>query len=269
MNYAISTLMFKIEDMEKWFDYTASSGTSLEIFPLWHDERFEEFLESNFEKIKNLTFSFHEPYFFTDHSFGIGTKEHEEALLLCEKTFQWAEKLGAKHMVFHHNNRKVSTAVKEDMIKAGNESLKALNEMASRYHIPVLVENCGVTARGNMLLNEEEFVALFQTIPNDCLFDIGHAHANGWNIPGVIKALKDKIVAYHINDNDGSDDQHRLMGSGNLDFQAYMKAVKEFTPTAAIIFEHSDDVAISVNDMKRQVENFKKLTGVIEEQFSA
>ena len=55
---------------------------------------------------------------------------------------------------------------------------------------------------------------------------MGHAHANGWDLVKLIASLSDKIVCYHLHDNDGTTDSHSAVGDGTIDFSAVMAAVR-------------------------------------------
>ena len=75
-------------------------------------------------------------------------------------------------------------------------------------------------------------------MPNPVLIDIGHAYCNGWDLERVISALKDKIIAYHVHNNDGKDDQHKRMHDGTLDFDRFIEWYKKNTPHAEIVLEY-------------------------------
>lgn len=69
-------------------------------------------------------------------------------------------------------------------------------------------------------VNDEFFVA--------CL-DIGHAEMRGSGNGAVnmIKALGNRLQALHIHDNDRWHDEHKIPFSGQIDFEAVVKALKE------------------------------------------
>lgn len=253
MKTVLSTLMFEVKDLGLAIEYAEKLGVLLEIFPMWHDEIFVRFMEENKEKLKEITYSFHEPYFFSDHSFPADSPEYQTTMEMCRRTFEWARELGAKHMVFHHNNRKVTPENKRELIENGFVGLAQMNEWAKEYGVPVLFENTGVLARQNMLFDEDEFIQIIQVIENQCLFDVGHAYANGWNIERVITTLQDKIEVYHLNDNDGTDDQHQIFGKGEIDLNAFKKIARELTPNAVMLLEHTEDLGITMDDIQKEI----------------
>jgi sugar phosphate isomerase/epimerase len=257
MKYALSSIMFPPKELDLAIDYANELGVELEIFPMWHTEAFCHFMKRRRDDLRSLASSFHEPYHFSDHSFERGTKEHDQTMALCRKTFEIAADIGAKNIVFHHNNRPIAEAEKADMRKWSAENLHVMNEIAAEYGIPYLVENAGVLQKGNVLFDQEEFIALFDVIPNNCLIDLGHAHCNGWDIPRVITALKGKIVAYHLHDNDKTSDSHQRLGEGTLDIAQFGSLFAAHTPNAQIILEYVEGTKATASDLKRELELLK------------
>jgi len=254
MKFVLSSIMFPSNQLNRAIEFATELNIELEIFPRWHIDAFCRFIKERSSDLRGLVNSFHEPYHLCDHSFPRGTKEFDQTMALCRKTFEAAADIGAKNIVFHHNNRPVTPESKEDMIAYSCENLHGMNEIAKEYGIPYLVENAGVLPWNNVLFDEDSFISLFNGIPNDCLLDIGHAHCNGWDIPRVITALKDRIVAYHIHDNDGTSDEHKLIGEGTLQLEQFKECFKQHTPDATIILEYAEGTEAMAADLKRGME---------------
>lgn len=250
MHFMLSTLMFEPKDLAKSVDFARACEIDLEIFPFWHMEPFAKFMKDYRNELKGIVGSFHEPYLFCEHSAKKGTKEHQAAIDGCRITFESALDLGATHLVFHPNNRAFKEVERAEMIKVSNENLQEMNEMAKEYGIPYLVENAGALDFKNMLLTEDEFIAQFEHIENDCLIDIGHALCNGWNVERVIIALHDKIKAYHLHSNDGIVDSHLRVGDGVFDIAQFKELYYKFTPEAHAIFEYVEGTDIDVEGLK-------------------
>lgn len=250
MKVSISSLMFSLRDLDKIFDI-AGNDVGVEIFPLWHLDGFEEFLKNNVNKLKNLTTSFHEPYFFTEHSAKKGTEKYNETVSNCIKTFEWAQRLNADLIVFHHNNEIISN--KEAMIKYAQENLCEMNNFAKKYGLEIVVENAGVIQKNNMLFNEDEFICLFDIISNNCLLDIGHVNCNSWNLNEVVKRLSKKIISYHIHNNDGTNDLHRPIFEGSIDMDGFLSLYREYTPDARLVLEYESNIN-DVSHVKDDIE---------------
>jgi sugar phosphate isomerase/epimerase len=78
-------------------------------------------------------------------------------------------------------------------------------------------------------MNFERLSALFAEFPVDYLgfcYDTGHGNmVAGWL--DHLEALKDRLIALHVHDNDGIGDEHKLPFAGNVDWQRFMRIVKE------------------------------------------
>ena len=59
------------------------------------------------------------------------------------------------------------------------------------------------------------------------LLDIGHLHVVKENIPETVMKMKDKLVHVHIHDNDSTEDQHLVLGEGNIDFKPIIEALRK------------------------------------------
>ena len=158
-------------------------------------------------------------------------------LQALEQTLAYAKKINVEFVVVHTNevgtNDKATT---QALVKARLAEVLALGE---KYGVTIVIENVGLRVKNNVVFNLEEYLELFQTFPKaKALIDTGHAHVNGWDIPAVIKALGDRLIAYHIHDNDGGSDAHLPVGHGNIPWDRVFAAMKEYTPEATVVCEY-------------------------------
>ena len=162
---------------------------------------------------------------------------------LLEKSLACGKQLNAKYMVYHHSNRAFRPEEKEEMLRNARENYPAIKEMCEQYNVPIVVENAGVECIDTMLLNEEEFIAECKRLSCDVLIDIGHAHANGWNLTHVMEELQDVIISYHVHNNDRTYDGHQRIFHGTLDFEKFIKDYERLTPDADIVVEYCPEAA--------------------------
>ena len=137
---------------------------------------------------------------------------------VIEKTFAYAQKCKADFVVVHTNE--AIEGDKELLQARVIRRLRQVMNLGKRYGVKVLIENVGLRTKNNVL------------------FDTGHAHVNGWDIPAVVKALGERLAACHVHDNDGSGDAHLPVGQGDIDWKAYFGAVKKYAPQATQVFEY-------------------------------
>jgi len=154
------------------------------------------------------------------------------------KTAHYAEILKSTHLTMHLNNCVVEESRKQEMLDNALENYKELEELFGNFGCRVFVENTGTKIQNNVLLNQQEFTELCIRKNFDVLVDVGHAAANGWDIPALIRDLKDRISAYHLHNNDGIHDQHRRLHEGVIDFGMLMETIRRETPDADRIIEY-------------------------------
>ena len=140
----------------------------------------------------------------------------------------WKMLFMKKYGVTEKKLLKVIKEKKEEMMRISSENLLELNKLAKKYDGNIVVENCGVISHENMLFDEDEFIEMAENIPNDILIDIGHAFANGWDLNNVIYRLKEKIVSYHLHNNDGFEDCHDSIRKGKIDIDEFFKMYRKF-----------------------------------------
>ena len=263
MGLLISTNMYQAGELERVFPFLESEGApiGLELFPLFHVEAYEQELKGLSERLLRYPISFHGPYYRAEHSAAKGSEAYERTMEYVKKTLEYCVRFNSRYMVFHHNNCRVRADSRAEMIRISCENYREVERLYARHQIPVVVENAGVIERENMLFHEGEFIELCKREQYPVLIDIGHAHANRWNLEHVICELKDQIVAYHIHNNDGFHDDHKRIRDGSLDFPAFMECFKKYTGTAELVLEYSTSVS---TDEAGIAEDVKYVQGLLQ-----
>ena len=246
MNILISTNMYQICDLPRVIELVnefPQENLGVEIFAMFHKDEYEDVLNGLLDEFKKMPVTFHGTYYKTEHSKEKGTEEYERSMNYYMLTLKYAKELNSSYIVFHHNNCAINPDQKQKHIDISRENLNEINKITRAEGIEVVVENAGVISRRNMLFTEDEFIEECLSIDNPVLIDIGHANANGWNLKRVIEALKDKIIAYHVHNNGGYEDDHRRVYDGTNDFDSFLDLYREFTPNAEIVMEYDFSLA--------------------------
>lgn len=259
MNLFLSTNMYNAETFPRVEDYISRYGDRLgiEVFPLFHDPSFERELKALLPALKEVPITFHEPYYKAENTAEKGSPEYRRTTDYFKRTLEYAAGLHARHIVFHHNNCRVDGKTKEErdeLLQQACERYRFYEELAEPYGIPVLAENVGVHSRGNVLLEQDAFVKLCKKENYPVLIDIGHAHANGWDLTGLLKDLKDQIHAYHLHNNDGVHDSHQRIHNGTLDIGHFLKTVRENGKDADLVLEYARDVEPDEKGIKADID---------------
>lgn len=256
MAFLISTNMFKAKELKRVIPYLKQYPGQLgvEIFPMFHEEGYEELLRECLPVLKTVPVSFHGPYYKAEHSAAPGTMEYRKTMDMVSKTLEFAWETDCRYLVYHHNNCRVREDEAERMIQMSCANFRKTESLAKACGIPLVVENAGVRDMGNMLLGEDAFIRLCREECYQVLIDIGHAHANGWNLSRVMWELKDQIAAYHIHNNDGIHDSHRRLWDGTLNVHRFLEDCLCYTPGADWVLEYSPQVAGDVGGICSDIE---------------
>jgi sugar phosphate isomerase/epimerase len=150
--------------------------------------------------------------------------------------FSLAKKLGAENVVVHPGQG-AGLATREDarMTFAGNvEGFKKLCAEAGKLGLKIGVENLfdSKSLKGFRRFGAlpGELMELLEAVaaPNlGITFDSSHANVQRLDLAEALREFGSKLLCTHISDNDGSGDQHRVPGSGSIDWKATMAALKE------------------------------------------
>ena len=243
---SISTNLYETENLPAIFtllEQTHRKDIGIELFPAWQTPEFAAFLHEYGSLLARRPLSLHGPYVDTEHSAPEGTREYIRSMAYFEQTLALSQKLRARYIVYHHNNCRVLPETRREMLAASMRNLTALRSRAAAFQAQIVIENAGVHQRGNVLLEEEAFIRMAQSVPEKILVDIGHAHANGWDLEGLIRRLAGKITAYHVHNNNGVEDQHNRIGDGTLDMERFLAIYHRYTPAADLVLEYGPQCA--------------------------
>lgn len=261
MRIYISTNQYEPEQLQMVFalmDKINDSLLGIELFPEWHSPVFCDIVRKYMEKFRLYPISLHGPYYHTEHSKCEGTEEYVKTMDYFRQTLELSEKLKSSYIVYHHNNCRVDPKCRAEMVEISSKNLMKLRYEAKLFGMRIVVENAGVRSRGNMLFDEEQFIRMAKEIPDDILLDIGHAHANGWDLHRVIKKLAHKIVAYHVHNNDGFEDNHDRIRNGTLNFAQFLTCYEKYTPQADVVIEYGKQCAQDTDGILEDVAYIKQ-----------
>lgn len=235
------------------------SASCFEFSELWKLSSLSEYLRENHIGVELFSdaMRFGETHYIKDLFPGIELGMHcpaREINLLAEEnsraycyTFdsmqavlESCQKLECPYMVLHTNVTALPLADDPKILRErGVERIAKVAEIAEQYKVRIWVENVGTIYRKTMLYPYDDFVNLFQKLPQvDALVDVGHAHINGWDIPKLIQTLGSRLKGMHMHDNFGERDVHNRIGSGTIDFDSIRAAVSKLENPINLIVEY-------------------------------
>ncbi len=239
MRLYIDTCVLPRCRMETAAVYRERFGPELgfELLPMFDIPEWEENLKKNLSLFAEGPLTFHEPVWGVEHTALPGTPGWEESMHHMRMTRKYADLLHPSSMVVHLNNCPAPACARDGMLRSALTRLEELRKMFP--DVPLRLENTGTTADGTTLLDQEEFTGLCLERQFDVQIDVGHANANGWDIPRLLEDLKDRIRGYHLHNNDGIHDQHRRLGDGSIDFGRLLPLIIRKTPEAELVIEYT------------------------------
>ena len=207
-----------------------------ELLPMFDLPDFEANLRQNLSLFEKGPLIFHEPVWGVEHSTRKGSPAYEASMYHVRLTQKYAEILQPTDMVYHLNNCRVLPSQKDRMLSVTLENLEEMRDLFP--DVRLLVENTGTKAEGNLLLDQAEFTDLCREKGFGLVIDVGHAHANGWDLFPLIRELKSQIRVFHLHNNFGHLDEHNRIGLGTIDFDALIPFIRDTVPDAKLVIEY-------------------------------
>jgi sugar phosphate isomerase/epimerase len=153
-----------------------------------------------------------------------------------------AAEVGADAVIWHptYSGYAYSPDEAAGHVARAGESLAAFAELARAAGLRVAVENLPRRKTARPLASIEEilaFVAPHGAHVGVCV-DAGHSNANRLSAAAEARAAGARLLAVHIQDNDGlGEDQHLVPGKGTADWPAFVGALDEIGYAGGRIFE--------------------------------
>jgi sugar phosphate isomerase/epimerase len=148
-----------------------------------------------------------------------------------QTTIAHAAQLGADYVIVHANGASEPFTVEDHAasMARSRRSLGELAETAARLGVVLALENLPAygaprpTSRMSEVLN---LIEGFGTQYGICL-DTGHSHVNGVDPSADAREAGERLLCIHIQDNDGSGDQHLLPGRGTIPWETFRATLAE------------------------------------------
>lgn len=248
----------------------ADMGVELSMYSKWSPTHpdFMEGLAKEQSRFAPYYTTFHGPYMELEASSPLDSDMHRHMIEAYAQALTFYKSFGA-HGIVMHTNQKIQLS-EDNRQKQSNttETIREISAMAQKENALLYVENVGRPAMGNVLFPFEDFIALFDKIPEStkCLIDIGHAFTNRWDFDALISRLGSRIVAYHIHNNNGYDDSHRPLFEGDgfyneEQWKHLFGLMERYTPNADWILEYAPGSHITP---KLMADETKKILRIVD-----
>ncbi|MBN1785325.1 MAG: sugar phosphate isomerase/epimerase [Candidatus Bathyarchaeota archaeon] len=131
------------------------------------------------------------------------------------------------------------------------ESVRALLRVARNEGVEIAIENTPEPFP-SLMKNVDDFHRFYNELNDEIgmVLDVAHANINN-QIQDFIEQFSAKIIHMHVSDNDGTNDLHRGIGHGNINWTDFAKLVKDLDYSNLIVIESTDYIEESVQTLRR------------------
>lgn len=161
------------------------------------------------------------------------------SLKIILNDLEFANYIGASQYIMHNFYKPgIVNLYFDEWFENYKKSMSVILETAEQFNLRICVKN--------MWDNDFYFTSkLLQQFKTDYLgLCIDIAHLNVYSEEEMDKWIQEfshRTFSYHINDNDGNNDSHMIVGNGNINFDKFFRLHNEYTPDARINIENFDD----------------------------
>ena len=255
------------ETLKKQIEEFSDFQLGIEYATSWTDKNFHEKLTAQIERLKGIPATIHSP--FVEICTIPGSPEEKYMEESFNRACEYYKAFHATSMVFHTNEGAFAPREKEEKRRRVKEVLLDWYGRLQEQEIEMTVENVGYPLKGNLLFEYDQFIQLFEELPEGigCLIDTGHAMLNNWDIPALIKKMGNRIRGYHLNNNDGIHDSHYPL----YDPEGYyseekvdemLRAIAMYSPNADIGIEYAPDGRFTQESL---YEDLRRIVRVMDE----
>lgn len=243
MAITISTQLYEGATLEQiWplLDKVADPQVGVEVFPEPQLTRYAPMLRRAMPRLRRCPTTMHGPYWGIDPCFLPPEPEAAVYEKYWRQTLADAREMGAAYVVYHMYNFRFAPEERKAKREAAMQTLALTRSWAAEYGVKLAIENTETRrcAEENML-TQQEFVELVRA-QEDCgvLIDIGHVACADWDMTQLIADLHDRIVGYHLHNNDGFRDLHQPILQGVIDMERWAADARRYTPDAILTLEY-------------------------------
>jgi sugar phosphate isomerase/epimerase len=188
----------------------------------------------------NLTYNqAHAPYH--KQLYSLSNEEKENLTFEINRSLEIAGELEIPYIVLHAISDAYGFSQKEH-IEINMRWLEPFVENASSYGTYILLENL-FTRLGEpeaFTTNVQDLVALIDAFNSPYVgacYDFGHAHLTEYDHVENLKYLGKRLLALHVADNHGKEDEHLLPFYGTVPWEVCMKALKRINYRGDFTYE--------------------------------
>ncbi len=186
-------------------------------------------------KVHSLHVSFHG---LMDLS-GADSCDRVHALETVKKQAQITSYLGGKIIVVHPGYINVPAGERSNRIGYFLEAIEKLLPLCRQLGLQVAVENMGPGYLGDEFDEIHAILMNFNEVEVGLCLDTSHAHLTG-DLFRYLECLGNRIITFHLSDNNGINDDHLPPGAGRIDWRKFIEKVREINYRGPLMLEILD-----------------------------
>lgn len=233
-----------------------------ELATSWTYPEFDELLDGQAAAFAQIPVTLHAP--FVEICNEPGSEDADAMDRAFEKAFRWYKMFSATSMVMHTHEKKVRPEDVCRMTELSRENILRIAAQARERDVRLTVENVGYPAKGTALFTQDGFTEFILGLPDEvgALIDVGHAMANHWDIPELIRTLNTRIRGYHLHNTDGVHDLHRPIFEEGLWYDRrqmcrMLETAAQCSPEADLVLEYAPGEHITAELMRRDADSVR------------
>ena len=183
-------------------------------------------------KENDIHLNVHSAYFLATSA--IYPTVRETVIKILKSNIAMAKKVGSRHITVHPGYKE--SIIKEKNYEALIKTLKEVVKFGKKFDVNIGLENHANLQSPCFYVND--LLKIINSVEGlKITLDVGHVNLTGMSFPEYYGKIKDFVNDVHVHDNDGTSDQHKCIGEGNIDFRPILKELKKNNYDGPFILE--------------------------------
>lgn len=243
----------RMEEIARWVNNRKLDWLGVELIAFTHDPAYWERLERLLPEL-DCPLTFHGPYINVEAASEPESPAYDHLLDSYERVCSLAARWGVGHIVFHYTQKGVEPGELARARQVSHENIQKVLDIGKRYGTEIVVENLPFPPSGLPLYDNEGYCGLYSDFPDMAgIIDVGHARLTGLDIEALLRAVGERVHAYHFHNNDGIRDSHNSLENGVIDYGALAALYKRYTPGAGIVLEYEPHAWVSGEKLEQDI----------------
>jgi sugar phosphate isomerase/epimerase len=184
-----------------------------------------------------------------------------DAVSRAVESVELAAKLNIPILVMHASSEPILPEERAHRLERVIEGLTVIGQKAQSTGRRIAIEYLPRTCLGNNLAELNLLVDRLGDETFGVCLDVNHLMGRYAQLPQIVRALSQRLIATHISDCDEVDEKHWLPGKGVLDWPKFMQALREIDYKGPFTYECEVEGDSLVEKLAKLRANFNWLEG--------